>query len=210
LLVTGGRLLAEMHNTLTITEPALTKIIEIRDQEESNDEVALLVEISGVTGADFSYALSFVPITHVAGTCRIERHGDLTVAVDDQDVDLLTGATLDIRAGGLAMDNPNRPEIPTFGDGTFGTLEGTLAERVATVIDQQVNPAIASHGGAARLVGVDGNDINLQLLGGCQGCGLAAVTLRQGIERILRQAVPEVGEIRDVTDHLAGTNPYYH
>jgi len=84
-----------------------------------------------------------------------------------------------------------------------------MAERVAHVIDHQVNPAIAAHGGAARLAGVEGTDVYLQLLGGCQGCGLAAVTLRQGIERILRNAIPEMGRIVDVTDHQAGTNPYY-
>jgi len=94
-------------------------------------------------------------------------------------------------------------------DADFGTLEGSMAERVAHVIDHQVNPAIAAHGGAARLAGVEDNDVYLQLLGGCQGCGLAAVTLRQGIERILRAAIPELERIVDVTDHQAGTNPYY-
>lgn len=199
----------EMAQTLTITDPALTKIIEIRDQETSDSEVALLLEVTGVRGDDFAYALSFVPLEHVARTCRIERHGGLALALRDGDVDLLEGALLDIRAGGLAMDNPNRPASPTFEPGTLGTLEGSIAERVSQVIAQQVNPAIAAHGGAAELVGVEGSDVFLRLSGGCQGCGLAAVTLRQGIERILRHAIPDLGEIRDVTNHQAGHNPYY-
>jgi Fe/S biogenesis protein NfuA len=198
-----------MANTLTITDPALTKIIEIRDQETADGEVVLLLEVTGMRDSEFTYALSFVPRAHVERSCRIERHGDLGLALRDEDLDKLDGATLDMRAGGLAMDNPNRPASPTFEAGSFGTLEGSMAERVAQVIDHQVNPAIAGHGGAARLVGVEGTDVYLQLLGGCQGCGLAAVTLRQGIERILRNAIPETGQIIDVTDHQAGTNPYY-
>jgi Fe/S biogenesis protein NfuA len=198
-----------MANTLTITDPALAKIIEIRDQEAADDEVVLLLEVTGMRDDEFTYALSFVPRTHVKRSCRIERHGDLGLALRNEDLDKLDGATLDMRAGGLAMDNPNRPASPTFEPGSLGTLEGSMAERVAHVIDHQVNPAIAAHGGAARLVGVEGTDVYLQLLGGCQGCGLAAVTLRQGIERILRGSIPEIGQIVDVTDHQAGANPYY-
>lgn len=193
---------------LTVSEPALEKIIEIRDQETSDVEIVLLLEVSGVRNDEFTYALSFVPRTHVERTCRIERHGDLGIALRNEDLVKLEGAVLDVRAGGLAMDNPNRPASPSF-DEDFGTLEGSMAERVAHVIDHQVNPAIAAHGGAARLAGVEGNDVYLELLGGCQGCGLAAVTLRQGIERILRAAVPEMGRIVDVTDHQAGASPYY-
>jgi Fe/S biogenesis protein NfuA len=199
----------EMAHILTITDPALSKIIEIRDQEDSNDEVALLVEVTGVHAEDFAYALSFVPLTYVAHDCRIERHGDLALALRNEHVGLLAGALLDMRAGGLAMENPNRPSTPGFEPGSIGTLEGSLAERVAKVIDQQVNPAIAAHGGAAQLVGVDSGDVYLRLSGGCQGCGLAAVTLRQGIEKMLRHAIPDLGAVRDVTDHQAGQAPYY-
>jgi Fe/S biogenesis protein NfuA len=198
-----------MTPTLTITDPALAKIIEIRDQEQADGEVALLLEVTGMRGDDFAYGLSFVPLAHVERTCRIERHGDLALALRDEDIGKLEGALLDVKAGGLAMENPNRPASPTFEPGSFGTLEGSMAERVAQVIDHQVNPAIAAHGGAAQLVGVEDTDVYLRLLGGCQGCGLAAVTLRQGIERILRHNVPDVGRIVDVTDHQAGTSPYY-
>ncbi|NIA24205.1 MAG: hypothetical protein GWP04_01405 [Gammaproteobacteria bacterium] len=160
-------------------------------------------------GDDFAYELSFVPLPHVERTHRIERHGELALALRNEDLDKLDGALLDVRAGGLAMQNPNRPASPTFDSGSSGTLEGSLAEQVAQVITQQVNPAIASHGGAAELAGVEGRDVYLRLLGGCQGCGLVSVTLRQGIEQILRRVIPDLGEIIDVTDHQAGTNPHY-
>jgi Fe/S biogenesis protein NfuA len=71
-----------------------------------------------------------------------------------------------------------------------------------------VNPAIAAHGGGAELVSIDGTIAYLRLYGGCQGCGLAQVTLRQGIERTLLEAIPELTQVVDVTDHASGENPY--
>lgn len=194
--------------TITFTIPALEKVVAIRDETGGPDAV-LLVEVTGTRGSDYAYELSFVPETHVPRH-RIEYHGDLTVAVRPEDVEKLSGATVDLESDGLAMNNPNQPVMsPSFDDFDAGTIDGPLAERVALVLERQVNPAIAAHGGGTELVGVEGSDIFLRLLGGCQGCGLASVTLRQGIERILRQAIPELGRIVDVTDHQSGTNPYY-
>ncbi len=80
---------------------------------------------------------------------------------------------------------------------------------VEAVLRDQINPAVASHGGWIDLVGVDRNQVFLRMGGGCQGCGMATATLRQGVERTLRQEVPGIGAILDTTDHAAGTNPYY-
>ncbi len=195
-------------NILSISETARDKIIEIRDQEPGDEEYALLVEVTGIRGAQFAYELSFVPLDDCEASDHIDLHGDLAVAVPDKDVESLRGASLNLTAQGLAMDNPNTPS-PAIGGETIGELTGPLAEQVAQVLAGHVNPAIAGHGGAAELVGVEDSDVYLRLLGGCQGCGLAAVTLRQGIERILRDAIPEIGQVIDVTDHASGSNPYY-
>jgi Fe/S biogenesis protein NfuA len=72
-----------------------------------------------------------------------------------------------------------------------------------------VNPAIASHGGSVKLVEVRDDVVYLEMMGGCQGCGMAAVTLAQGVRRIIMESVPEVRDIVDVTNHEAGSNPYY-
>ena len=88
-------------------------------------------------------------------------------------------------------------------------LTSELAQRIIAVLDAQVNPSIAMHGGYAELVGVDAGTAYLRLSGGCQGCGLAKVTLSQGIEVALRDAVPELVSVVDVTDHESGTNPYF-
>jgi Fe/S biogenesis protein NfuA len=88
-------------------------------------------------------------------------------------------------------------------------LHGELADRIRQVLDLQINPAIAAHGGSAELVAVEDSSAYLRLGGGCVGCGMVAVTLKQGIESAIRSGVPEIARVIDVTDHAAGTNPYY-
>ena len=80
---------------------------------------------------------------------------------------------------------------------------------VEQVLDTQVNPMVASHGGHISLLDVKENVVYIEMGGGCQGCGMASATLKQGVERLIREFVPEVGDILDVTDHAAGRNPYY-
>lgn len=196
------------ENILSLSETALEKIIEIRDQEPGDEAYALLVEVTGISGNQFAYELSFVPVADRGETDHLDQHGDLVIAVPETDIDKLRGASLDLTAQGLAMNNPNNPS-PAIGSEPIGELSGPLADQVAQVLATHVNPAIAGHGGAAELVGVEGADVYLRLMGGCQGCGMAAVTLGQGIERILRDAIPDIGQVIDVTDHASGSNPYY-
>jgi Fe-S cluster biogenesis protein NfuA len=87
--------------------------------------------------------------------------------------------------------------------------EEEICQKVQTLLDKELNPAISGHGGFVDLVRVKGNSVYLRLGGGCQGCGMANVTLRMGIERAIRDRIPEVGEILDVSDHRSGRNPYY-
>ena len=87
--------------------------------------------------------------------------------------------------------------------------DDTLYERVARLFDEEVNPMVARHGGRVELIDVQDAVVMLRMAGGCQGCGMADVTLRQGIEGMLGQRVPEVKGIMDITDHTAGENPYF-
>ena len=84
-----------------------------------------------------------------------------------------------------------------------------LKTRVQEVIDTMVNPAVAGHGGYVELIDVQDNRVYLQMGGGCQGCGAADITLKAGIERLIKEEIPEVLEDLDTTDHATGTNPYY-
>ena len=84
-----------------------------------------------------------------------------------------------------------------------------LRGKVQELIDTMINPAIAGHGGYVDLIDVQDNRVYVQMGGGCQGCGAADVTLKSGIERLIKEELPEVVEVLDTTDHAAGNNPYY-
>ena len=87
--------------------------------------------------------------------------------------------------------------------------EDEIRKRVQQLLDSEINPAVGMHGGWVELIDVKKNAVYIRMGGGCQGCGAADVTLKQGIEKSIRGVVPQVGEILDTTDHAAGSNPYY-
>lgn len=197
------------ENTVLSIEPAaLEMIAQLRDNEPGEGEFALSIEVTGFRGPQFSYELAFVPLSDKADNWMEERHGDLAVIFPKADVGKLDGAVLEMTDQGLAMNNPNRPATPEIAP-LAGDLTGPLVDRINQVLTEQVNPAIAAHGGGAELVSVDGTIAYLRLFGGCQGCGLAQVTLKQGIERILLESIDELTQVVDVTDHESGDHPYY-
>ncbi len=87
--------------------------------------------------------------------------------------------------------------------------EADIRTKVQGLLEREINPALGMHGGWVELIDVRKNSVYLRLGGGCQGCGAADVTLKQGIEKSIREKIPEVGEVLDTTDHAAGRNPYY-
>src|SRR6266545_7016532 len=90
-----------------------------------------------------------------------------------------------------------------------GRMSEDLMTKVQELIDSTINPAVAGHGGFVQLVDVKDKKVYLQMGGGCQGCGAADVTLKAGIERLIKEEIPEVAEVLDATDHSQVTNPYY-
>ena len=88
-------------------------------------------------------------------------------------------------------------------------ISGTIEEQIQHVLDEEVNPMVASHGGVVSLLEVKNSNAYLECGGGCQGCGMIDVTLKQGVEVMIKEQIPEIEAIYDVTDHAEGTNPYY-
>jgi Fe/S biogenesis protein NfuA len=199
---------SESRTVLSIADDAIEMITNLASQEPGEEEYGLSIEVTGIRAGQFTYDLSFVPVADIADSQVLERHGTLAVIVRTVDVEKLEGASLSLSDDGLAMNNPNTPATPTMA-APQGDLTGPLADQIQTVLEQQVNPAIASHGGSAELVSVDGTIAYLKLMGGCQGCGMAQVTLHQGIERILMESIPDLSGVIDVTDHASGSDPYY-
>lgn len=215
--------------TLAITEQAVEKVMGFRAQSEDPENQALWVEVTGVSGGDYVYNISLKALDAARQGDAVQRRGDLAIVVPESSVEKLRGATIDwsegLAQGGLTLVNPNRPpapaDLPIMSPSMAppasppidapppADLSGDAAQRVIQVIDQQINPAIAEHGGRAELVAVEEDTAYLRLGGGCQGCGMATVTLGQGIEVAITGAVPEIARVVDVTDHAAGTNPYF-
>ena len=200
------------ETVLTVTEKAQSEIKSIRASEPEPERMALWVVVTGVSGPNYTYDLYFQAAADAGPDDVVQRHDDLSVVIPQGSVDKLRGATLDLSGnliqGGLVMNNPNSPS-PAVGTRPPADLSGDVAQRVMQVLDQQINPSIAAHGGQADLVAVEDGTAYLRLSGGCQGCGMASVTLSQGIEVALSESVPEVVRVVDVTDHASGTNPYF-
>lgn len=195
---------------LTLTDEAREKVLEARADEPEADKLALWVEVSGIAGATYRYEMYFRALSEAGEAETVLHNDDLSVVIGAGSADKLRGATLDYTTNGMVMNNPNSPAPPSTGyDGPPPDLSGELPQKVIEVLDTQINPAIASHGGVAELVAVDEGIAYLRLGGGCQGCGMASVTLSQGIEVALTEAIPEIIGVRDVTDHASGENPFY-
>ncbi|NIP77800.1 MAG: iron-sulfur cluster assembly accessory protein [Gemmatimonadetes bacterium] len=177
----------------------------VRQFAESMDDPKLRIRMHG---SPFAPQYEFALVEEdAAPDDRVVRLDGFRVLIDEGSAARIEGSTVDwieSQAGtGFEVRNPNVRKL--------GEAEptGELAERVKHVLETRVNPAVASHGGNIALVDVDDADVYLELGGGCQGCGMARVTLKQGVEKMLREAIPDLGEVIDVTDHAAGANPYY-
>ena len=197
---------------VTVTPHAAEKVREFRTKVENPEGQAMWVRITGVHRGEFTYDLALRPLDTAGPDDEVQDVDGLPVVIAGSDAESLRGATIDwsddLMQGGLTVSNPNRPQVVTAAAGN-GELSGDVETRVAQVIDRRINPAIAQHGGRAMLDHVEGEIAFVRLGGGCQGCGMATVTLDQGIESAILESVPEIRQVVDVTDHTAGENPYY-
>ncbi len=207
----------DISPVLTITSEARATVLEVLANEAESDTLALWLEVSGEANGAYAYDMFFQAVADAGPGDVVQSDDELPVVVPSSSVDKLQGASLDFVTdasgeGGLVIVNPNTPPAPTLA-GLASIPEVDLSDpfaaRVVSVLEEQVNPSIASHGGRADLVAVEDLSVYLRLSGGCQGCGMAKATLSQGIEVIFREAIPEIANVVDVTDHADGTNPFY-
>jgi Fe/S biogenesis protein NfuA len=203
----------EVSAVLTVTPAARGVVLDARAQEAEPERLALWVEVTGARDGAYTYDIYFQAVADVGAGDRVSEDEGLAVVVPESSLARLVGARLDWSEdgdGGLVIVNPNTPPRPQSPiDRPEVDLSGEVAQRILAVLESQVNPSIAMHGGHADLVAVEEGVVYVRLSGGCQGCGLASVTLSQGIEVALRDSVPEVVSVVDVTDHASGANPFY-
>lgn len=184
----------------TVSEAAKNKVLALLESQGKKGS-ALRVAITGRGPGGFQYDLRFVEGGEKGPEDIVEDAGGFQVFIDSASAKNLNDATLNfvegIHQNGFSVDNPN------------SIWTEPKAKAIQEVIDTQINPGVASHGGFVTLLDVKEDTAYIALGGGCQGCGMANVTLKQGIEVLIKQAVPEITQVVDTTDHAGGTNPFY-
>ena len=200
-MLNRGDVYGMLRKMLTITEKAQEMLGEFADSADEGVELILRVEIVGRGPKGVQYDLQFVGREDSKEDDIVLDIDGMSVLVAARSAQYLEGTTLDYKetlmGGGFSFDNPN----PLWVD--------ELSKAVAEIIASEVNPVVASHGGHVDLVGVDDGKAIIAFGGGCQGCGMVDVTLKQGVEVMIKDNVPGISEVIDATDHAAGTNPFY-
>jgi Fe/S biogenesis protein NfuA len=209
----------ETFDILKLTDEARNVVLDALASEEQGDGLALWVEVTGTRGAGYSYDLYFSDRADAPEGAVIGVDGEVTIVIPANSIERLRGSRLEFASeggGGLVLVNPNVPTPEEMNPGVPASilelgLDGPLAVFAIGVLDQDVNPSIASHGGRADLVALDEEKkvAYIKMSGGCQGCAMSRMTLTQGIEATLRDAIPELTGVIDVTDHASGDNPFY-
>ena len=188
---------------VTITDAAQKKFHEIISTEK-RDGHGLRLIVSGGGTPQPEFGLNFVPPDEDASNDVVVTVGQIKVHMATDVAKYLDGATVDFLES--IAENGFKIEAPKAG---IPKPSGPLAEAVEKVLNEKINPSIASHGGQISLVAIDDATAYLRFSGGCQGCGMANVTLKQGVEKALLEDVPEIKRVLDITDHASGSNPYY-
>ena len=194
--------LEERGPDVSLTEGAIERLRSLVANAGEPPVAGIRLQITRRTPHGFEHLLTMVDAAQEPEDDFELDFDGVTLFVEADNAEYLDGVAVHWEfkgegVNGFEFSNPN----PLWHD--------PLALQIQELLDAQINPGIAAHGGFVDLLGVEGSVAYIRLGGGCQGCGLADVTLRQGIEVAIKQAVPEIAEVADATDHAAGTNPYF-
>ena len=208
-----------MKEILTLTPAAIEQIKEALSKQ-SKDIQGIRVMIDGIMGKDFKVKLGFEkevksddPVTSDPVTRdHVISLKEFKVFIDAASLENLKGTTIDFVDGpkgkGFKVDNPNRPDLG-IPQPREGLLKDPYAKKIYDAIEQDVNPFVAQHGGFISLLDVKDQKVYIYMGGGCQGCAQSQMTLKLGVEKMLKEKFPDIKGIVDTTDHDAGENPYY-
>ena len=185
---------------IEITESA-ENIIKDLLQDESKEGMSLRMQIAGRGLGGFRYVVKFVPEDEQAADDEVIQFDGFKVLIDPETVPNIKDSTLDYKEDdfqrGFLIDNPN----PLWEDST--------AQAVQELLDSKINPGLASHGGFVALLDYKDDAAYIAFGGGCQGCGLVDVTLKEGVEATIRETLPRVKQVIDTTNHASGPSPFY-
>ncbi len=188
--------------TLGLTDTARERLMEFLEAEECKDAAVRVV--ARRMGRRFRYGMDLVGEEGPEEGDTTVEDGGVRLVVDSESLEHLNGTTIDFAEedgrAGFRFENPNAA-APSF-------EPGSVAARIQTLLDDEINPSIAGHGGFIDLVKFEDGVAYVFMGGGCTGCGMAAMTLYQGVEGRIKEAVPEVERVEDTTQHASGQNPY--
>ena len=200
---------------VTFSDRAREMVLSFLAGEDDGLE-ALRIHTSNDSPVATSYELSLVGAEDIHPEDTRFDAGGFVVVVAPESIAAVEGATVDFvervnESGFEVRPTSTARELAPAGSDQAGDTQpsGDLAERVRSVLDERINPAVAMHGGAIELAEVRGTEIFIEMTGGCQGCAMSRLTLRQGVERMLQDEVPEITAVHDATDHAGGENPYF-
>ncbi len=186
---------------ITITDDATSRISDYVSQMDGCLGIRIVARRMG--HHHFGYDITLVTESDVKDDDEITDLGSFRCYTDPASTANLEGATVDwvsdLGSAGFKIDNP-QAEV---------SWDDPIAQKVQSVLDSKVAPSLAGHGGWVELTRVEGDAAFIEFGGGCQGCGMSQVTLKDGIEKAILADVPEIKRVLDSTDHEAGTNPYY-
>jgi len=184
---------------ITFSDSARARLVDML-KAEGQQGWAIRIRVKGRDNDTFVYDIRSVAVADKSAGDEVVDAGDFLVYIDPATAKRIKGSSVDLsveQMGRFVVNNPN------------SVWQDEIADQVAALIISKVNPAVAVHAGRVSLVDFDENIAYIVMEGGCQGCGLATVTLRQGIEKLILDEVPAVKSIVDVTAHDKGETPFY-
>ena len=188
--------------SISVTEKAREKFRAALDEDGPSSSVVRVV-VTRPTPIRYQYALDIIDAdAREPGDVESLIDG-IPFRVDGVSAGLLGGATIDyelsLKGAGFKFTNPSEPK----------GWSDPIAARLQRLFDEEINPGLAGHGGNVTLLEYAAGRAVVEMGGGCQGCGMAGKTLREGIEVRVKEAIPEVKELVDSTNHAAGEAPYF-
>lgn len=191
---------------IDITDTALNHFRQLLAQQGDEFLGVRIATVSGGTPAG-DVQLAFAEQSDLTGKELLVEYDGLNVYIDHSSAPFLDGAELDFLTNDTGGElNIKAPKLR----GVVPAEDAPLIERIRYLIEAKVNPQLASHAGFVTVESLTAdNDLLLRFGGRCNGCGMANVTMKQGVETTIREAFPEIREVLDATDHSTGENPYF-
>jgi len=201
----------ENSNIIEITKEAVDKIAEIIAERGRGPQALRVVLLGRAPNGGFQSEFMFVDVSDHSETDLIQDAGAFPLYFDQKTAQGLQGAKVDFdeKKFTTGFHIEYSQQVTQYPEAVKKEWDDPVASSVQKVVDEQVNPALSGHGGWVLLLDVKDDTAFIEMGGGCRGCAISHMTLKQGVEGMILENVPEIKKVVDTTDHAGGINPYY-